>query len=79
MSALSSLKRKSHPTLSKAKCTPHLYSMRDTNLFNMLKGKTVKYELTRGAEHPQRENEHREKSVRTSEEGAVLSVTLYKC
>lgn len=45
----------------------------------MFKGKTVKYELTRGEEYPQRENEHREKSGRTSEEGAVLGVTFYKC
>ena len=37
------------------------------------KGKTVKYKLTRGEEHPQRRIEHREKSVRISEEGAVLS------
>lgn len=79
MSALSSLKRKSPPSLSKAKCTPHLYSRRDINLFNILKGKTVKYELTRGEEYPQRESEHREKSVTPSEEGAVLGVTLYKC
>lgn len=53
--------------------------MRDINLFNVLKGKTVKYELTRGEEYPQRENEHRGKSVTTSEEGAMLGVTLYKC
>lgn len=79
MSALHSLKRKSPPSLSKAKCTPHLYSLRDINLFNILKGKTVKYGLTRGEENPQRGNEHREKSVTASEEGAVLGVTLYKC
>lgn len=59
--------------MSKAKCTPHLYSMRNINLFNTFKGKTVKYKLTRGEEHPQRRIEHREKSVRISEEGAVLS------
>lgn len=79
MSALSFLKGKSPPSLSKAKCMPRLYSMRDINLFNMLKGKTVKYELTRGEEHPQSGNEHRAKSVRTSKEGAVLGVTLHKC
>ena len=72
-------KKKSLPSLSKAKCTPHLRSMRDINLFNILKGKAVKYRLTREEEYPQRGNEQREKSGTTSEEGAVPGVTLCKC